>query len=226
MSKLSKLHEKIRLKIRKFYIKKTAKSRQKKIHCKNFTIISNNCWAGTIYQSYNLPYQTPTIGLFILPDDYLKFVSDLKNYLKKDLVFIDSKESKQYQILHEEINFPVARLGDIEIYFMHYHSEAEVIEKWQRRCKRINFDNILYKFSDQNFCTKKHLETFMSLSLKNKVCFSSKNYNIDGIIVLGESFGRENSTKGGINASYEPFGSNRHININNLINNITCSKKD
>ena len=36
-----------------------------------------------------------------------------------------------------------AMLDDIEIYFMHYKTEALAAEKWYRRCERINWDNII-----------------------------------------------------------------------------------
>lgn len=38
-----------------------------KIGLKNkcFTIISNNCWGGFVYQKFNLQYRTPFVGLFI-----------------------------------------------------------------------------------------------------------------------------------------------------------------
>lgn len=40
--------EGIRLRIRNAYVKQTADARRKKIKNTNFTIISNNCWGGSI----------------------------------------------------------------------------------------------------------------------------------------------------------------------------------
>lgn len=48
--------ETIRMKVRRFYMNKTARYRRKRIHQTDFTIISNNCWGGFIYQSYGLDY--------------------------------------------------------------------------------------------------------------------------------------------------------------------------
>ena len=36
----------------------------------NFSIISNNCWGGYVYQEQNLPYQSPFVGLFLYAKDY------------------------------------------------------------------------------------------------------------------------------------------------------------
>lgn len=208
-------YETIRLKLRKYYIKVTYKQRRKKINSEDFTIISNNCWGGTVYQSYGLKYNTPTIGLFFMAEDYIKFVYHIKDYLKADLEFINPKESKKYKYYKKEINYPVARLKDIEIYFMHYKSEMEAREKWKRRSKRINWNKVLYKFSNQNLCTKEHIKQFLELPVKNKICFVNKKINIDGAIYIKQLFESED-----IKASYEPFGKNKKVNVNEIINNL------
>ena len=51
--------------------KRFRKSRHKKLTNTNFTIISNNCWGGVIYESYDLPKNTPTAGMFFMADDYI-----------------------------------------------------------------------------------------------------------------------------------------------------------
>ena len=45
---------------------------------------------GMVYESYNLPKQSPTVGLFFMASDYILFVSDLKEYLSADLTFSPS----------------------------------------------------------------------------------------------------------------------------------------
>ncbi len=52
-------YEGFRLKVSKYWRKGLAKERQKKLLGKDFTIISNNCWGGMIYESYNLPKNSP-----------------------------------------------------------------------------------------------------------------------------------------------------------------------
>ena len=79
--KLNKLRKKCKEKaflfcrnFKRFFVKRSVKSR-------DFTIISNNCWAGRVYQYLDMPYLTPTAGLYFFAPDYIKFVSDLKKYL-------------------------------------------------------------------------------------------------------------------------------------------------
>ena len=61
---------------------------------RDFTIISNNCWAGHVYRYFNLPYNSPTIGLFIFPGDYIKFIYDLEYYISNEIEMIDTNNSK------------------------------------------------------------------------------------------------------------------------------------
>ena len=64
-------------KLKKIYFKITGKIKQRKFLHKDFTIISNNCFAGIVYRNNALPYNTPTAGLFFMADDYIKFVYNI-----------------------------------------------------------------------------------------------------------------------------------------------------
>lgn len=155
----------------------------KKLKNKDFTIISNNCWGGIISEKYGLKKNSPTCGLLIEGEDYIKFCRKLKYYTAQQLVFIPFQEGK-YSYLYSGLSFPVAKLDDIEIYFMHYSSESEAAEKWYRRCKRINWNNIVYKLSERESFDKELMIEFMSLPLENKICFSYDK--IDGAIHVPE----------------------------------------
>ena len=53
-----------------------------------------------------------------MPEDYLKFVSNLNYYLEQPLEFIDPDESKWREVLQEKSNWKtylIARLDDIEL---------------------------------------------------------------------------------------------------------------
>lgn len=145
--------------------------RNKLVH-KDFSVISNNCWGGSIYQKYGLAYQSPTAGLYLLGHDFVKFAERLDHYIACELEFIPWEESSYYEVIKNNKPYPVARLDDIEIYFMHYPTEKEAAEKWYRRAKRINHDRILFKLSQREGCSKEDVEKFMSLPLRNKICFA------------------------------------------------------
>ncbi len=211
-------YEGLRLKIRRLYIKFTAKIRRKQINNDDFTIISNNCWGGFIYQSYGIEYKTPTIGLFFMADDYIKFVKNIRKYINMKLEFIEPEETKypDYFMNHDKFgSYPVGKLGDVEIHFLHYKSEKDAFEKWNRRVNKINWNRMLFKFNDQNLCTEELIEEFSKLEVKNKICFTSQNYCYDNTYHVKSIFKYPC-----VKASYEPFGNSNYVDINNLINEL------
>ena len=149
----------------------------------DFTIISNNCWGGIISEKYGLRKNSPTCGLLINGEDYIKFCRNLKYYISLKLDFFPFEDSK-YGYLYPNQKFPVAKLGDIEVYFMHYANEDIAADKWYRRCKRINWNNIVYKISQKETFTKELIQEFMDLELDNKLCFCYDN--IENAIIIPE----------------------------------------
>lgn len=212
--------EGLRLKLLALRRKGLANFRQRKINKKKFTIISNNCWGGEVYESYNLIKQSPTVGLFFMAPDYIKFISNIKYYLKQDLIFIAPVKSKYFLQLKNSKGYgtyPVAKLGDIEIFFMHYSSPEQAINKWHRRIKRINWNHILYKFNDQNGCTELDIKRFEAVPVKNKICFTVRDDFSHYPNVVRIKAPKRHTY---IRASYEPFGSSKKFNVNNLINRL------
>ena len=146
---------------------------------KNFSIICNNCLGGFIYQYYNIEYRTPTLGLFFLARDYVKFLSDIKFYLTKQLEFINPIESIYYENfknLAGFMEFPIAKLYDIEIFFMHYKNKEEVIEKWIRRINKINWNNLIIIFAENETCNLEIIKQFDDLQFQNKICFTKDDH--------------------------------------------------
>lgn len=164
------------------YVKR--KKLSSKLLDRNFTIIANNCWGSFTYQKYGIQYKSPTVGLYILGHDFVKLCADWETYFKYELEFIPWEQSSYYYAVEDITPYPVAKLGDIEIYFMHYHSEEEAAEKWYRRIKRINPNHMIFKLSQREECSKEDIEAFMKLSLEHKVCFSYDQ--VDGAINIPE----------------------------------------
>jgi uncharacterized protein (DUF1919 family) len=194
--------------------------KRRKFKFTNFTIIANNCFAGIIYRNNNIPYQSPTCGLFIMPDDYIKFIYNLKKYLSKEMQQISINDSKYKEYL-ETINYSgtIGKIDDIEVMFLHYKDFEEAKNKWYKRAERINYDKIIYKFNDQNNCTYDNLKDFQSFKAKNKLCFTAKKYNgVDSIIF--EEFEKDGYVK---NDTKEKIFK-KYINIYDYINSIDGDK--
>lgn len=106
--------------------------------------------------------------------------------------------------------------GTIEIFFLHYHSEAEARVKWERRCRRINWDRLLVKFNDQNGATQKTIDEFLHIPY-DKLFFSCKKWErmtSDCFVIF------QPPCYPTITASHEPFGRSRYIDITKKINSL------
>ena len=154
-----------------------AKNRRKKLNNKDFSIISNNCWGGHVYRHFGLPYSSPTVGLYFFADEYIRFITNLETNLHKPLRIIKVSESKYYSELKKrnQLNVPIGVLADdIEIVFLHYKNEDEVINKWNRRVERVNLNNLIVKFSEMNLCKVENIIQFENISFAKKVLLLSK----------------------------------------------------
>lgn len=164
----------VKRKTRKYFLD----SEIAKLQNKDFVIISNNCFGGEAYQMLKLPYNTPFVGLFLYGPCYLKLLQNFDFYLQQDLVFINKsvyKESVQ--------TYPIALLYDVELHFLHYKSQDEVLDKWNRRLerlkKRINKADFFFQISDQDLIDRDIIIAFHKLDFKNKLSFAA--FDIEGL---------------------------------------------
>ena len=56
-------------------------SRRGMLNNTDFSIISNNCWGGHVYRRYNIPYLSPTVGLYFYAEEYITFLQNIDKYL-------------------------------------------------------------------------------------------------------------------------------------------------
>lgn len=185
--------------IRRKLVKRLVKRR-------DFSIISNNCWAGRVYQYLDMPYLSPTAGLYFFAPEYLRFVSDLRYYLGCRLEFIKPEQSRYYELLKErnQLAVPVALLDDVEIVFLHYKTPEEAAEKWYRRAARVNYDNLILKLSRMNLCTEKEMAEFDALPYEHKILINNrrkKKYK-------SEYYYKKEDSDGDLNSDTDPFPGN------------------
>lgn len=146
------------------------------------TIISNNCSGARIQQDLKMQYQSPTINLQILPQDYPKFCKNLKYYLSCDMVeykeISETHWKQMVEILGHEPDFPCGLLDDVALMFQHYKSFEEAKEKWDRRVKRVDYDHIGYLFVLDRNRYEEEAREFGNLRLPNSVLFTN-GYDVD-----------------------------------------------
>jgi uncharacterized protein (DUF1919 family) len=178
----------------------------------DFTIISNNCWAGSVYRWYHLPYLTPTAGLYFYADEYMRFLSNINYYLSLNPEPISLKESrhKESLIYKGQINVPLGRIDDVEIVFLHYPTFEVAREKWLRRTARINWENLIIKNSEMNGCTESNVREFDRLPFERKFIFTTRNYDVDSQVIFREYLGSEQ-------VKDDTMLFNKYIDVTNLI---------
>lgn len=148
--------------------------RRRRLRNRTVSIISNNCWGGFMMKECGLPFNTPFVGLFMFDEDYVRMLES-PEVLKTPLRFISRAESRHE--ISEPKDYPIGVIGDgLEIHFLHYKSEAEARSKWERRVGRIDFDNLIVKFGDEDGPRPDLLERFDRLPYVCKVAFTARDY--------------------------------------------------
>jgi uncharacterized protein (DUF1919 family) len=133
-----------------------------------------------MYHKFGLAYSTPTIWTYIFPEEYIRFLENLRWYLKQSLKFKKETKHPMAQRFCKVMNrnYPIGVLGgDVEVHFMHYRSEEEAFAKWNRRTKRVNLKNLFVVFSDGVEFKEELLERYEKLPFKHKIFFSSKPFS-------------------------------------------------
>lgn len=181
------------LKVKKNEDKATKKLKEnhqkeiKKITKKNFSIISSNCWGGSVYEDLGLQYQTPTIGLFFYAPCYIEFLKNMSTLLNMELKFVERSKYKEANLYrNQNYAYPIGILNDkVEIHFLHYNSKEEAKKKWERRKKRVDMDNLYISITDKDLCTYEIMLEFDKLPFKKKVFFTAKKHpNITSAVML------------------------------------------
>ena len=83
-------------------------------------------------------------------------------YFNHKVELIDANESVLAQ-KGKKITYPVGRIGDVEIYFMHYPDPKEALAKWHRRASRINFEKMFFLLTETELMKIEHINKFVEL---------------------------------------------------------------
>ena len=157
----------ISTKVQKHLRKKLVSKKQiKALTNHKFSIIASSCNGGVITSELGEQFRTPTINLWFDAEDFVKLAENLKYYMSLE---VEEIENNFY-------NYPVGRIDDIMIYFMHYHSFEEAKDKWNQRKQRINHDSLYFMMAERDGCTKELVQRFDALPYTNKVIFTANDY--------------------------------------------------
>lgn len=131
-----------------------------------FSVICNNCIGAMVVHDFLQPHLSPTVNLYFQADDYIRFLSDLKENLQVEV----REEESEYP-------YPIGSVNGCKIMFQHYKDFQTAKDTWKRRANRVKWDNLLLIFVEREGCTYEHLQIFDSLPFPNKVALVHKNYS-------------------------------------------------
>lgn len=149
------------------------------------TIFSMHCWGGLTYHSLGLEFASPFINLRLNENDFLRFLRRPRWYMEQSLELLRTGHDENLNI-----EFPVCRCGDIELYFNHYTSFESAVSKWEKRKKRINWNNIMAVMYTEHM---EIAEEFDKLDYEKKICFTNFKSNLKS--ACGIEFTDENPMK-------------------------------
>lgn len=155
----------------------------------HLSIFAKDCFGGIVSNMLGLPFRSPFVNLRLSEPDFIRFMSEARAYMEKELIF----KEKKWQSALGGFHYPVFTLGDVDLFMNHYPDFDEAKNKWYERKARINWENLFVTMSTAN---EKILEQFDMLPYDKKICFVpfksdlSSAWYINPEIKKGEPFWR------------------------------------
>ena len=153
-------------KIKSAYRKHHYNKQRKKLKNDNFSIICSNCVGGFIYHNLGKQFLSPTLNCWMNQLDFIRFAKNLKYYLSLNLRFVES-----------EYPYPVAMLDDVCVHFNHTDNAGDAERDWEKRKKRVNYDNIyVILYDNKEGITEDDIRKLPEIDCKNLAVFSYTDY--------------------------------------------------
>lgn len=131
-----------------------------------FSVFSNNCLGGVFCHDAGQPFRSPTVNMSFDGYDFMRFLENPQYYFSQEIEFFEDAKYK----------FPLGRIEDVIIYFVHYKTPEEARDAWTRRKDRIIWDNLYVIATDQDgMYLPELMERFDKLPYK-KVMFTARAY--------------------------------------------------
>ena len=144
-------------------------SRYIRIKEARFSILSETCYAGILYNTLCMEVLSPFKNLWVARKDYFRILADLPHYMSLSPVLW--KPSDYAARPYDQPGYPILRLdGDILLNCNHYSDPDDAISKWNERRRKINYQNILATFFAEDRGAE---EEFYQLPvLGRRLCFT------------------------------------------------------
>lgn len=143
------------------------------VNADGITFISQNCIGGVLYHDLGLQFLSPTVNVFIPEPGFMKMVLNLRYYMEKELEISWGDE------------YPIGKLEDVVIHFMHYDTCKEAKDAWDKRKARIKWDKIFVIGTDRDGFNYKDYEKWKQISYP-KILFTTNPEYIEDSLCFPE----------------------------------------
>ena len=130
------------------------------------SIFTPLCWGGLVCSYLGMECLSPFKNLWLMDEDFLRFLRDPRGYIAEDPVPDHMKEAISR---YDRPRYPVLRLGDILLYCNHYDSMETAIADWKRRREKINWENTIAVFPTMRPRMEKEFWRLNTVS--RRICF-------------------------------------------------------
>lgn len=127
-----------------------------------------NCIGGVLAHDLGIRFNSPTVNLYFRAEDFIRFCEKLPYYLSLQEMIPCTDPA-----VIGERTYPVAYLGDLVLYLVHYASVEEANRKWQERKARLHMNNLVILATDRDGMTEELKERFDKLPYR-KVLFTKQ----------------------------------------------------
>ena len=157
------------------YIEEAKKIFQKK----QISFISQQCIGGVIYHDMEMQFLSPTINLYLNPQDFLEMVENLENYMTLPI---------NMKIEDGKI---IGYIGKLRIIFLHYDDLEIAKQKWEERKKRILYDKLFIICTDRDGFDQKCFERFKKIKYPKALVTRNEKWKDEEFCVYLEKYKKE-----------------------------------
>ena len=132
------------------------------------SVLSQNCTGGIVMKSFNMPFLTPTVNMYLTMPDFIRLCKNIDYYFGQNHILLPE--------LTAERGYIVTRLGDITIFGVHFHDFNDFCLAWERRKVRLNKNKLFLIFTDRDGFTPDMLDEINTIPYP-KVLFSYRQFD-------------------------------------------------
>lgn len=144
----------------------------------SFSLITNNCIGGFMMHGVKEEFRSPTVNLLIHDYQFCTFCKRLKEYSECPVEEPTETEKVKFQNLDYPVGIlrgEIKGIPDIVLYFMHYKSFDDAKKCWEKRFKRVNFNDIFIVFNRDMEAKEEIVDEFQTIPYDNKVFITHHN---------------------------------------------------